>query len=113
MTAADEAVLTDPLGPLWYRGLAMKDPEADAARLAAHRPGPASIDEELNKVLSAYGAKRLVIAHTPSLQGIQITNNGQLARIDTGMSRVYGGPLTWLEIVGDQMTPHTVRRTTP
>jgi len=54
-----------------------------------------------------------VVGHTPSPQGIQITNNGELARIDTGMSRVYGGPLTWLEIVGDQMTPHTVRRTTP
>jgi len=62
-------------------------------------------------VLSAYGAQRIVVAHTPSLQGIQITNGGRLARIDTGISRYYGGPLSWLEIVGDQMTPHTVPRT--
>ena len=113
MAAADETTLNDPLGPLWYRGLVLKDPEADAARKAANRLPPASVEEELTKVLTTYGAKRLVIGHTPSLQGIQITNNGELARIDTGMSRVYGGPLTWLEIVGDQMTPHTVRRTTP
>ena len=113
MAAADETTLSDPVGPLWYRGLAMNDPEAEAQRLAMHRPSPANVDDELGKVLLAYGAKRIVIGHTPSPQGIQITNNGQLARIDTGMSRVYGGPLTWLEIVGDQLTPHTVRRTTP
>jgi hypothetical protein len=61
-------------------------------------------------VLNAYGARRLVIAHTPSLQGIQITANGRLARIDTGISRFYGGPLSWLEITGTQMVPHSVPR---
>jgi hypothetical protein len=61
-------------------------------------------------VLTAYGAQRLVIAHTPSLRGIQITDGGRLARIDTGISRAYGGPLTWLEILGDRMIPHTVPR---
>jgi hypothetical protein len=113
MTAADETTLSDPLGPLWYRGLILKDAEADAARKAANRLPPASVEEELTKVLTAYGAKRIVVGHTPSPQGIQITNNGELARIDTGMSRVYGGPLTWLEIVGDKITPHNVRRTAP
>ena len=113
MAAADENILTDPLGPLWYRGLVIKDAEADAARAAAHAIPPASVDEELTKVLAAYGAKRVVIGHTPSVQGIQITNGGELARIDTGMSRVYGGPLSWLEIIGDRLTPHTVRRTEP
>jgi len=33
-----------------------------------------------------------------------------LARIDTGISRYYGGPLSWLEIVGDSLIPHTVKR---
>ena len=61
-------------------------------------------------MLAAYGAERLVIAHTPSLAGIQITGNGRLARIDTGISRFYGGPLSWLEIVGGRLTPHTVPR---
>ena len=36
--------------------------------------------------------------------------DGRLARIDTGISRFYGGPVSWLEIVGDRMIPHTVRR---
>jgi len=113
MIAADETTLSDPLGPLWYRGLILKDAEADAARKAANRLPPVSVEEELTKVLTAYGARRIVVGHTPSPQGIQITNNGELARIDTGMSRVYGGPLTWLEITGDKMTPHNVRRTAP
>ena len=114
MASADDSptsVLTDPLGPLWYRGLVASDPEARAAR-AAIQPAiaPLGIDQELDAVLSAYGAKRLVIGHTPSLSGIQITSGGRLARIDTGDSRYYGGVLSWLEIVGDQMVPHTVAR---
>ncbi len=114
MAAGDDnpaGVLSDPLGPLWYRGLVQADPDAQTARAAAKPPAPPlTPDQELTAVLAAYGAQRLVIAHTPSLQGIQITNGGRLARIDTGISRVYGGPLTWLEITGDQMVPHTVRR---
>jgi hypothetical protein len=115
MAVADDSptsVLTDPLGPLWYRGLVMTDADAQAERAAAKPPAPALTQEqELDAVLTAYGAQRLVIAHTPSLAGIQITNNGRLARIDTGISRFYGGPLSWLEIVGDRMIPHTTART--
>ena len=121
MAAADESpksILTDPLGPLWYRGLVRADADAEAERSEnaratptvtppAARPTP---DQELTEVLAAYGAKRLVIAHTPILTGIAITNGGRLARIDTGISRYYGGPLTWLEIVGDQWIPHSVGR---
>jgi len=108
---SDASVLTDPLGPLWYRGLVMADPDAQAARAKTQPPRPAITQEqELTAVLTAYGAERLVIAHTPSLAGIQITNGGRLARIDTGISRYYGGPLSWLEISGGQMMPHTVPR---
>jgi len=114
MAAADDSsssVLSEPLGPLWYRGLVATDPDAQAERAAAKPPvSPLTQDQELTAVLAAYGARRMVVAHTPSLQGIQITNGGRLARIDTGISRYYGGPLTWLEIVGGQMIPHTVPR---
>ncbi|MGN6848908.1 MAG: metallophosphoesterase [Sphingomicrobium sp.] len=114
MAAADDSpssVLTDPLGPLWYRGLVTTDADAQAERAAAKPPLPAlTPDQELDAVLAAYGAQRLVIAHTPSLRGIEITGNGRLARIDTGISRFYGGPLTWLEIVGNRMIPHTTTR---
>ncbi len=67
-------------------------------------------DQELTAVLNAYGARRLVIGHTPSLAGIVISPDGRLARIDTGISRYYGGPVSWLEITGERMIPHTVRR---
>ena len=114
MAAADDSpasVLSDPLGPMWYRGLVAADPDSRAARAAVKPPAPPlTADQELDAVLTAYGAQRLVIGHTPILKGIQITNNGRLARIDTGNSRYYGGVLSWLEIVGDQMTPHTVAR---
>jgi hypothetical protein len=114
MAAGDDtptSVLSDPLGPLWYRGLVQADSDAQAARAAGKPPAPPLTQEqELAAVLAAYGAERLVIAHTPSLSGIQITNGGRLARIDTGISRYYGGPLTWLEIIGDRMTPHSVPR---
>ncbi|MFL6727800.1 MAG: metallophosphoesterase [Sphingomicrobium sp.] len=114
MAAGDESpasTLSDPLGPLWYRGLVAADPDAQAVRAAAKPPTvPLTPDQELDAVLTAYGAQRLVIAHTPSLKGIQVTGNGRLARIDTGNSRYYGGPLSWLEIIGDRMIPHTVAR---
>jgi hypothetical protein len=82
------------------------------ARAAMKPPtAPLNPDAELTAVLTSYGAKRLVVAHTPNLAGITITGNGRLARIDTGISRFYGGPLTWLEIRGGTMIPHTVSRT--
>jgi hypothetical protein len=113
-TDGPASILNDPLGPLWYRGLVTRDPEALAVRAAASPPAPPlTAEQEVDAVLKAYGAERLVIAHTPSLKGIQITAGGRLARIDTGNSRYYGGPLTWLEITGNQMIPHTVRRSSP
>ena len=109
-TDGPKSILNDPLGPLWYRGLVGRDPDAEAARAAAPRPAP-GFSDEVNTVLGNYGAKRLVIAHTPSLTGIIITNGGKLIRIDTGISRYYGGPLSWIEITGNTVTPRTVGRT--
>jgi hypothetical protein len=106
------SILNDPLGPLWYRGLVMTDPDAEAVRTARKSPH-LTPERELETVLSAYGAKRIVIGHTPDLKGIEIMGGGRLARIDTGDSRFYGGPLTWLEIVGPNMIPHTVARSAP
>jgi hypothetical protein len=117
MAAGDDSersILNDPLGPLWYRGLVTRDPEAEAVRAAVRPPAPKlTPEQELDTVLKAYGAQRLVIAHTPDLKGIEILFGGKLARIDTGISRYYGGPVTWLEIAGQTMVPHNVRRSTP
>ena len=103
------SVLDDPLGPLWYRGLVMTDADAQAERTTMHS-SHLTPDQELNAVLAAYGAQRMVIGHTPDLKGIEILDGGRLARIDTGNSRFYGGPLSWLEITGGKMIPHTVER---
>lgn len=114
MAAADDtptSILTAPLGPLWYRGLAGRDPDAEAERPPATNAAPRpTIDQELTTILAATGAQRIVIGHTPILTGIAVTNGGRLIRIDTGISRYYGGQLSWLEIVGNQVTPHSVGR---
>ena len=109
--ASPTGILSDPLGPLWYRGLITRDPKADpdGAAVAATKPR-SSIEDELTAVLAATGVKRIVVGHTPSLSGIVIANGGRLVRADSGNSRYYGGPLTWLEIVGDQVTPRSVPR---
>ena len=111
------SILADPLGPLWYRGLITRGPafeqEVAAAATAAGKPNipRPPIAEELGMVLAAFGAKRLVIGHTPNLAGIDISHGGKLVRIDTGNSRYYKGQPSWLEIAGGQVTPHAVTRT--
>lgn len=110
------SILGDPLGPLWYRGLITRGPsfeqEVAAAATAAGKPNVPRppMAQELDMVLTAFGAKRLVSAHTPSLKGIAVMYGGRLIRIDTGNSRTYKGQPSWLEISGDQVTPHHVAR---
>ncbi|WP_162789147.1 MULTISPECIES: metallophosphoesterase [Sphingomonas] len=110
----EKALINDPLGPLWYRGLVTRAPEPGAPQAtvaaAASRP---SIADDLTQVLAATGAKRIVVGHTPSLKGIIVDQDGRLVRIDSGNSRYYGGPLTYLEILGDRLAPHTVPRPLP
>lgn len=108
---SNASVLLDPLGPLWYRGLLITDQDAQAQRAAMKPPAAVpSAEQELGTILAAYDAQRLVVAHTPNLKGISILYGGRLVDVDTGNSRFYGGPLSWLEIIGGQMTPHQVVR---
>jgi hypothetical protein len=111
--SGDASPLEDPLGPLWYRGLLGRDLDAEATRLSLPKSKALSPAAEVDYVLAAYGAKHIVIGHTPNLKGITILYDGKLARIDTGISRHYGGVLSWLEIVGETMTPHVVKRPAP
>jgi hypothetical protein len=104
-----DSILTDPLGPLWYRGLIGRDPKL--TELPPGGPARPSIEQELTTVLTAYDAKRIVVGHTPNLKGIQILDGGKLVTIDTGNSRFYGGPLSYLEITGDKVIAHVVPRT--
>ena len=105
---APGSILTDALGPLWYRGLISRDPKV--TEMPAGGPARPSIEAELQTVLSAYGARRIVVGHTPNLKGIQMLYGGKLVTIDTGNSRYYGGPPSYLEIVGDKVTAHVVPR---
>ena len=114
---AQTAIINDPLGPLWYRGNITRGPldqENWAVALAANpalaKTPRLGIDQELDAVLAGFGAKRLVVAHTPNLAGIDISHGGKLVRIDTGNSRYYKGQPSWLEINGDTVTPHSVAR---
>lgn len=113
-TEAPTALINDPFGPLWYRGYATRavDTEARAAAPAQAAAAPAypPPEEELATVLRSTGAKRMVIAHTPNRAGIAIAHGGRLALIDTGISRYYGGKLSYLEIAGDRLIPHSWER---
>jgi hypothetical protein len=105
------SILTDGLGPLWYRGLISREPKV--TQLPAGGPPRPSIEQELSTVLGTYGAKRIVVGHTPNLKGIQVLYGGRLVTIDTGNSRFYGGPPSYLEILGEKLVPHTVKRSAP
>jgi hypothetical protein len=96
-----DAIINDEAGPLWCRRLAITP-----------TPPQPSIAEQLDPVLAAYGAKRIVIGHTPILGGIAVLEDGRLVKIDTGISAVFGGKLTYLEIVDGTLVPHVVDRPT-
>lgn len=95
--AVDRTPLEDPLGPLWYRGNLTRTPQ-DAARPPA--------EKELAAVLAYHGASRLVVGHTPAIAGIAASHGGNLVQVDTGISAHYGGPASYLEIIGDRLIAH-------
>jgi len=88
---ADHAILEDESGPLWYRGLAE---ETEASKL------------DVAAVLKAYGVKRIVIAHTPHLSGIQVLHDGHVIMVDTGIMHAYGGTHSFLSIEGATINAH-------
>lgn len=111
-----DSILNDPMGPLWYRGLVRRGaPEekefgeetpmqdASASPSAQSR---LSIEEEINLVLDRYGVERIIVAHTPNLDGIKPSHGGKLIQIDTGISEFYGGTHSFLEITVDGVFAH-------
>jgi len=85
----DGPVLADD-GPLWYRGLATDEGPAAAALV--------------DKVLAAYGVKRIVIGHTPTAGAVVPRFGGKVVRIDVGLSAVYGSHRACLVIDGDTVS---------
>ena len=80
-----ESVVEDTLGPLWYRGW---------ARLVQTAENEAVLDQ----ILEGYGAKRMVIAHTPLLSVVLPRFAGKVLMVDVGLSAHYGNGLSALEI---------------
>jgi hypothetical protein len=90
-----ESVEGEPLGsagdgPLWYRGLA-------AGEEATEQPA-------LEAILAHYGARMIVLGHTPDLNIITPRFDGQVVIIDTGMSAYYGSHRASLKIEGGRVT---------
>ena len=84
--AAPEPLLVDPEGPLWYRGLAL----APEAELAPH----------VDAVLARYGVTRIVVGHTVAPGVVLPRFGGKVILNDVGLSAVYGGPPSSLQIEG-------------
>jgi hypothetical protein len=82
-----EPLLIDEEGPLWYRGLALA-PEAD---LRAH----------VDALLAFHGVSRIVVGHTVAPGVVLPRFGGKVILNDVGLSAVYGGPRSSLEITGD------------
>ncbi len=83
---SDTSPVTDPEGPLWYRGLA----QDNGAEAEAH----------LEKVLAKYGVKRVVIGHTPTPGAVIPRFGGRVLLIDTGLSAYYGSNRACLVLEG-------------
>jgi hypothetical protein len=81
-------LVTDELGPLWYRGLASD-------------PDPALVPH-VEAVLKRHGASRIVIGHTPTAGAVYPRFRGRVVLIDAGLSAYYGSRLACLIIEGDQ-----------
>jgi hypothetical protein len=80
----ENGVVTDPAGPLWYRGLA-ETPEAETA-------------DAVNDLLERYQVKHVVIGHTPTKGAVLPRFGGKVILIDVGLSQFYGGPKACLII---------------
>ena len=106
------AIINHPQGPLWYRGLIARGDgdEATVAPIPAGAAAPLTIEQEIDLALKNYGVKRIVVAHTPTRGGIVAGAGGKLWRVDSAISRAYGGTPSYLEIVGDKVTAHNVPR---
>jgi len=110
--ASPTSIINHPHGPLWYRGLIVRD-DGEPATAAPIPHGAAfapTILQEVDLALTNYGVKRIVVGHTPTRGGIIEGLGGKLWRTDSAISRAYGGTLTYLEIAGAQVTAHKVPR---
>jgi len=80
----DTGILEDELGPLWYRGLATDDEDLRGDMVGA--------------VLEHYGARRMVVGHTPTQGVVWPRFDSRVILNDVGLAAYYGGHTAFLEI---------------
>lgn len=83
LVAGGGDILENEAGPLWYRGLAEETPTA-AAEAAA--------------VATAFGVERVIVGHTPQIDGVKSLHGGLVIIADTGASKAYGGTRSFVRI---------------
>ncbi len=81
-------IVEDPLGPIWYRGLAMEK-EADV------------FSHTLDNILNRYGAERVVVGHTPTGGIIWPRFDQRVIVNDPGIAVYYGSHKGVLELTED------------
>ncbi|MEM8772090.1 MAG: metallophosphoesterase [Pseudomonadota bacterium] len=101
------ASINDPLGPLWYRGLVQREEQTGETETATSAVRP-TIEQEIEIVLNAFAAERMIIGHTPALKGVRTSQNGRIIQIDTGIANYYDGVGEYLEITGGKIMAHPI-----
>jgi hypothetical protein len=84
--------MNDPLGPVWYRGLAETD-ETDEV-----------YSQTLDNILKRYGARRIVIGHTPTGGVVWPRFDQRVVANDTGIATHYGAHKGVLELTAQGAT---------
>jgi hypothetical protein len=85
------SIVNDPWGPLWYRGLAQED-ETDV------------FSQTLDNILARYGAKRIVVGHTPTGGVVWPRFDQRVVVNDTGIAAYYGSHKGVLELTAGGAT---------
>lgn len=80
-------VLRGGSSPVWLRDYSRASVKAGSTEC-----------KTLAETLKMIRAKRMIVGHTPQVQGINSACGGRVWRIDTGMSAVYGGVPEAIEI---------------
>lgn len=80
------SIVNDPEGPLWYRGLAQEEESDDI------------FSQTLDNILERYGAKRIVIGHTPTGGVVWPRFDQRVVANDTGIASYYGAHIGVLEL---------------
>ena len=84
-TSGEGSIIEDPLGPIWYRGLAQEDEVG-------------IFSQTLDNILARYKVKRIVVGHTPTGGIVWPRFDQRVIVNDTGIAAHYGSHNGILEL---------------